>query len=159
MDRYITCLTKLRLGQTHSKGYTYWCLFIYIKPGIDCGRLPREAMFVALPRKADAMLPPAAERTLLRANLARVESNRSGSSSRGKGISLCCALSVETVLWRKNSVDQQPLAAAALRCWTRARLLKHKQTNEFAADEQLLAAAARNRYLALQCCLFGVRLG
>jgi hypothetical protein len=37
-------------------------------------------MFVALPRKIDTMLP--------RANLARVEQNRSGSLSRGKGISV-----------------------------------------------------------------------
>jgi hypothetical protein len=53
---------------------------------------------------------------------------------------VCCALSVETVLWNRNSVDQQPHAAAALRCWTRTRLLRHKQTNE---------SAARNRYRAL----------
>jgi hypothetical protein len=75
--------------------------------------------------------------------------------SRGKGISVCCALSVETVLWRsafsrelRDSVDQQTQAAAALRCWTATRLLTHKQTNEFAAHEQLRAAAARNRYPA-----------
>jgi hypothetical protein len=97
-------------------------------------------MFVALPRKAGTKLPRAAERTLLRANLARVEPNWSGSLSRGKGISVCCALSVDTVLWRRNSVDQQSHAAAALRCWTRTRLLTHEQTNEF---------AARNRYPAL----------
>jgi hypothetical protein len=27
---------------------------VTFKPGIDCARLPREAMFVALPRKVDA---------------------------------------------------------------------------------------------------------
>jgi hypothetical protein len=51
-------------------------------------------MFVALPREVDTMLP--------RANLARVEPNRSGSLFRGKGISVCSALSVETVLWRSG---------------------------------------------------------
>jgi hypothetical protein len=56
-------------------------------------------MLVALPRKVDTMLPRAAERTLPLANLERVEQNRSGSLSRGKGISACCALSVETALW------------------------------------------------------------
>jgi hypothetical protein len=84
-----------------------------LKPGIDCARLPREAMFVALPLKVDTMLP--------RAKLARVEPNRSGSLSRGKGISVCCALSVETVLCVRNSVDQQPHVAAALRYWARTR--------------------------------------
>jgi hypothetical protein len=90
--------------------------FLNLKPGIDCTRLPREAMFVALPRKVDTILPRGAERKLPRSNLARVEPNRSGSLSRGKEISVCCVLSVETVLWRRNSVDQQPHAAAALRC-------------------------------------------
>jgi hypothetical protein len=66
-------------------------------------------MFVALPSKVDTTLPHAAEQilplphaaeqTLPRANLARVEPNRSGSLSRDNGISVCCALSVETVLW------------------------------------------------------------
>jgi hypothetical protein len=63
-------------------------------------------MFVALPRKVDTMLP--------RAKLALVEPNRSDPSFRGEGMSVCCALSVETVLWRsgvsfaaKWSVDQQ----------------------------------------------------
>jgi hypothetical protein len=60
-------------------------------------------MFVALPRKVDTMLPRAAEQTLLRANLARAEPNGSGSSSRCKGISVCCALSIETVLWRRST--------------------------------------------------------
>jgi hypothetical protein len=69
-----------------------------LKLGIDCARLPREAMFVALPLKVDTILPHAAERTLPRTNLARVEPNRSGSLSRGKGISVC--FSVEKVLWR-----------------------------------------------------------
>jgi hypothetical protein len=57
-------------------------------------------MLVDLPRKVDTMLSRAAERTLLCANLAHVERNRSGSLSRGKGISVCCDLSVETVLCR-----------------------------------------------------------
>jgi hypothetical protein len=35
----------------------------------------------------------------------------------------------------RNGVDQQPHAAAALRCWTRTRLLTHKQMNEFAVHE------------------------
>jgi hypothetical protein len=118
---------------------------VCVKPGIDCVRLPREAMFVALPRKFDTMLPRATQRTL-----PRVDPNRSGSLSRGKGISMCCALSVETVLCLRNSVHQRPHAAAALRCWTRTRLLTHKQTKEFAAQEQLRAAAARNRYPTLQ---------
>jgi hypothetical protein len=60
-------------------------------------------MFVALPHKVDTMLPRAAERTVPRANWARVEPNRSGSLSRGKGISVCYALSVETVLWRSGA--------------------------------------------------------
>jgi hypothetical protein len=85
----------------------------FSKPGIDGARLPREAMFVALLRKVDTMLPCA--------NLARVEPNRSGSFFRGKGISVSGALSVETVLWLRNSVDQEPHAAAALRCGTRTR--------------------------------------
>jgi hypothetical protein len=57
-------------------------------------RLPREAVFVALPLKVDTMSP--------RANLARVEPNRSGSLSRGKMISVLCAFSFETVLWRSG---------------------------------------------------------
>jgi hypothetical protein len=47
-----------------------------------------------LPRKVDTMLP--------RVNLARVEPNRSGSLTRGKEISVCCVLSVETVLCRSG---------------------------------------------------------
>jgi hypothetical protein len=74
----------------------------HLKPGIDCARLPREAMFVAVPRKVDTILPRAAERTLPRANVARIEPNRTGSLSRGKRISVCCAISVETVLWRSG---------------------------------------------------------
>jgi hypothetical protein len=76
-----------------------------LKPGIDCARLPREAVFVALPRKVDTMLPRAAERTL-----PRVEPNRSGYLSRGKGISVCRALSVVAFRcffrgkWRMKSV-------------------------------------------------------
>jgi hypothetical protein len=77
-------------------------IIIDLKPGIDCARLPREAMFGALPFKVDSMLPRAAERTLPRANVARVEPHRSGSLSRGKGLSVCCALSVEMVLWRSG---------------------------------------------------------
>jgi hypothetical protein len=101
---------------------------MYLKPGIDWGRLPREAMFLALPRKVDTMLP--------RANLARVEPNLSGSLSRGKGISMCCALSVETVLCLRNSITRLPRFDAGH---------EHgKQTNEFAAHEQLRAAAAHS---------------
>jgi hypothetical protein len=44
-------------------------------------------------------------------------------------------------LRRSCGVDQHPHAAAALRCWTRTRLLTHKQTREF---------AARNRHPAIQ---------
>jgi hypothetical protein len=76
---------------------------IRLKPGIECARLPREAMFVASPRKVDTMLPRAAERTLPRDNFERVEPNRSCSLSRGKGISVCCALSVEAFLWRQST--------------------------------------------------------
>jgi hypothetical protein len=47
----------------------------------------------------ETILPRAAEQTLPRTNLARVEPNQSGSVSRGKGISVCCTFSVETVLW------------------------------------------------------------
>jgi hypothetical protein len=104
----------------------------YSKPGIDCVQLPREAMFVALPRKVDTMLP--------RTNLARVQPNWSGSLSRGKGISVCCALSVETVLCLRDSITRLPRFDAGH---------EHgKQTNEFAAHEQLRAAAAHNRYPA-----------
>jgi hypothetical protein len=65
-------------------------------------------MFVALPRKVETMFLRAAEQTLSHANLVRVEPNRSGSLTRGKGISVFCARSVETVVWCSNSVDQQP---------------------------------------------------
>jgi hypothetical protein len=117
------------------------CCKELLKPGIDCARLSHEALFVALPNKVDTMLPRAADRTLPRGNLAHVEPDKSGSLSRGKWISVCCVLSVETVLWRSGVffVDQQSHAAAALRCWTQTRLLSHKQTNEFAAHEQLRA--------------------
>jgi hypothetical protein len=60
-------------------------------------------MFVVLPRKVDSMLPGAG-----------VEPNRGCPLSRGKGISLCCSLSVETVTCLRNSVYQQTRAAAAL---------------------------------------------
>jgi hypothetical protein len=40
--------------------------------------------------------------TLPRATLVRVEPNRSSSLYRGKGISVCSALSVETVFWRSG---------------------------------------------------------
>jgi hypothetical protein len=63
---------------------------------IYCARLPREAVFVVLPRKVDNMLPRTAEGTLPRTNLAHAEPYRSGSLSCGKGISVCCARSVET---------------------------------------------------------------
>jgi hypothetical protein len=63
--------------------YRFHFLTTGIKPGIDCARLPREAMFIALPRKVDTMLLRAVERTLPRAKLALVEPNRSGSLSRG----------------------------------------------------------------------------
>jgi hypothetical protein len=105
-----------------------------MKLGIDCARLPREAMFVTLPRKFDTMLPRAVERTLPHANLARVEPNRGGSLSRGKGISVCCALSVETVLFLRNRVARLPRFNAGH---------EHgKQTNEFAAHEQLRGSRA-----------------
>jgi hypothetical protein len=55
--------------------------------------------------------------------------------SRGKGISVCCALSVETVLWRSGARYTNTV-------------ITHKQTNEFAAHEELRAAAARSRYPA-----------
>jgi hypothetical protein len=48
-----------------------------------------------------------------------------------------------------NSVDQQPHAAAALDAGYANTVITHKQTNEFAAHEQLRAAAARSRYPAL----------
>jgi hypothetical protein len=89
-----------------------------------------------------------AEQTLPRANLARVEPNRSGSLSRSKGISLCCALSVETVFWRSG-------VSLAASFNSRTRLPRFdaghehgKQPNEFAAHEQQRAAASRNRYPA-----------
>jgi hypothetical protein len=88
-----------------------------VKPGINCARLPREAMFVALPRKVDTMLPRAAERTLPRPNFARVEPNRSGSLSCGKGISVSCPLSVEAFLWRSGVSF-----AASINCRTRLPL-------------------------------------
>jgi hypothetical protein len=89
-------------------------------------------MFVALPLKVDTTLPCVF--------LVFVVFFRSGSLSRGKGISVCCVLSVETVLCLRDSVDQQPRFDVGH---------EHgKQTNEFAAHEQLRAAAARNRYPA-----------
>jgi hypothetical protein len=118
-------------------------LFVKSEPDIDYARLSREAMFVALPRKVDTMLPRAAVFILPRANLAYVESNFSGFLSCGKEISVCCGLSFETVLWRsafsrelRNSVDQQPHLAAARRCWTATRLSTHKQTKDFASRNQ-----------------------
>jgi hypothetical protein len=96
--------------------------------------IAREAMFVALPRKVDTMFP--------RANLTRAEPNRSGSLSRCKGTSVCCALSVETVetaLWSSG-------VSFAASINSRARLPRFdaghehgKHTNEFAAHEQLRA--------------------
>jgi hypothetical protein len=99
----------------------------------------------------------AAERTLPLANLALVEPNRSGFFvPRQRGFSVLCSFSWDSLVafqcffTAKWSVDQQPHAAAALRWWIQTRLLTHKQTNEFTAHEQLRAAAARNRYPALQ---------
>jgi hypothetical protein len=99
------------------------------------------------------MLPRAAERILPRANLARVEPNWSGSLSRVKGISVCCALSVLwhfgvsfAAKWRTGT------ASINSRTWLPLFDAGHehsKQTNEFAAHELLHAAAARNRYPAL----------
>jgi hypothetical protein len=60
----------------------------HVEPGIACVRLPREAMYVALPRKVDTMLPRAAERTLPHANLARVEPNQSGFCPAAEGFQL-----------------------------------------------------------------------
>jgi hypothetical protein len=95
-------------------------------------------MLVALPRKFDSMLP--------RANLGRVEPNRSGSLSRGKGISVCCALSVETVLWRSGVSFAENWRTGAASINSRTRLPRFdaghehgKQTNEFASHEQLRA--------------------
>ena len=104
-----------------------------LKTGIECARLPREAVFVALPRKVDTMLP--------RANLAPVEPNRSGSLSSGKWISVYCALSVETVWELRNDRTRLQRFIAGH---------EHgNQTNEFVAHEQLRATAAHNRYPAL----------
>jgi hypothetical protein len=103
-------------------------LFCDLFRQIDCARLPREAMFVALPRKIDTMLPR--ELGACRAKSERFFAPRQRDFS---------------VLFFRG-VHQRPHAAAALRCWTGTRLLTHKQTNEFAAHEQLRAAAARNRY-------------
>jgi hypothetical protein len=92
-------------------------------------------MFVALPRKVNAMLPHATEQTLPRANLACVEPNWSCSLSCGKGISVCYALSVETVLWRSGV----SFAVSINSCMWLLRFdaaHKHgKQSNEFAAHE------------------------
>jgi hypothetical protein len=112
--------------------------FRRLKPGIDCVRLPR---------KFDIMLPRAAEPGRPRTKLASVEPHRSTSSSRGIGISACCALSVEIVLWSSGislREEQHRSTAAALRRWTRTRLITHKQTNKFAAHEQLRAASAQS---------------
>jgi hypothetical protein len=81
---YLRGLIRTRTHEAYVRIEGSECL----KPGIDCARLPREAIFVALPRKVDTMLPSS--------NLARVEPNRGGSLTRGKGISVCYALSVET---------------------------------------------------------------
>jgi hypothetical protein len=90
------------------------------EPGIDCERLPCESMFVTLPRKVDTILPRRAERTLPRANLAIEELNRSGSLSRSKRISVCCAHSVETV-WELKMLDTNTVNKRVCRAWTAAR--------------------------------------
>jgi hypothetical protein len=74
----------------------YWA---FLKPGIDYTRLPREAMLVALSRKVDTMMP--------RANLTRVEPNRSGSLSRSK-FSVLCSFSWDGLV----SEEQRPSTAA-----------------------------------------------
>jgi hypothetical protein len=45
-----------------------------VKPGIGCARLPREAMFVALPRKVDDILPRERKNEHCRARTWRVSS-------------------------------------------------------------------------------------
>jgi hypothetical protein len=65
----------------YTNGRVVFISLVPLEPGIDCAQLPREAMFVALHRKVDTMLP--------RTNWPRVEPNRSGSLSRGEGISAC----------------------------------------------------------------------
>jgi hypothetical protein len=88
---------------------------------------------------------------LPRANLAHVEPNRSCFLSRDKGILVCCALSVETVLWCSgvSFAEKWRTGTASFKSCTRLPRFnaghEHgKQTNEIAAHEQLRAAAARN---------------
>jgi hypothetical protein len=92
-------------------------------------------MFVALPRKVNTTLTRAAERTLPRANLARVKPNRNGSLSRSKG-TVCCALSVETVVWRSGVSFAAPINSRTRLPLFDAGHQHDKQTNEFAAHEQ-----------------------
>jgi hypothetical protein len=71
----------------------------YIKPGIDCTQLLRKAMFVALPRKVNTMLPCAAEWTLPRANLAHIEPNWSGFFvPRQRDVSVLCSFSSDSLV-------------------------------------------------------------
>jgi hypothetical protein len=46
----------------------------FLKPGIDCMRLPREAIFFVLPRKVDTILPRALQNEHCRAPTWRVSS-------------------------------------------------------------------------------------
>jgi hypothetical protein len=112
-------------------------MFVALSRKVDTMML-REAMFVALSRKVDTMLP--------RANLARVEPNRSGYLSRGKEISVCCALSVEKVLWRSgvSFAAKWRTRTASINSLTRLPRFdvghEHgKQMNELAAHEELRA--------------------
>jgi hypothetical protein len=100
-------------------------------------RLLREAVFIALPLKVSTML--------LRANLVHVEPNWSGSLSCVKGISVCFALSVETVLWCSGVSFAVLINGCTRLLHFDAGHECSKQTNEFATHEQLCVAATRDQ--------------
>jgi hypothetical protein len=109
-----------------------------VKPDIDCARLPREAMVVALPRKVDTILLRAAVFVLPRANLeACLAKSERIFVLRQRDFSLLLLFQLR----HSCGFDQLQHVVAALQCWMRTRLLTPKQTNECAAHKQLLVAA------------------
>ena len=61
-----------------------------------------------------------------------------------------CTCSIHGDLARTEEQRRSTAARGCrARCWVNTNTVTHTQTNEFAAHEQLRAAAARNRYTAL----------